>query len=264
MVTVLIPFYNRKNFVRDAVESVIQQTYKGWRILLIDDGSTDNGVETIKDYLSNKKVRVIHNKHNIGKVASLNKALQYVETPFICELDSDDILFPNTLETLVNLAKDYSEEYAVFSGNMVSTRINRNTKKVINCFIVKGKQHNDKYDFLLTNKVVWPRFYRTKALLSIGGWPDDDPYGGRHGIDDLRVLLRLIEKYKFKYIDKELITIRLHGDNISDDRKVIAEVKEWAVRDALKRWGDHYTPVFQDIEGGWRRVTKLIPKAKDE
>lgn len=262
-VTVLIPFYNRKNLIKDAVESVFKQTYKSWKLILVDDGSIDNGTSKIKYYLNNPKVKLIKNKKNIGKPKSLNKALRMVDTPYVLELDSDDLLLPFSLEILVNEAEQQSKDVGVVSGNMIYTRITPK-KQVKYKRIIKGRQYNDIYEFLLANRVLWPRFYRTSALKDIGGWPTDDPYGGNHGVDDLRVLLRLMEKYKFKWIDKELINIRMHKTNISYKRKRMAEVKEWVIKDSLKRLGDKYEPVFVTDKEGWKFVTELKPKNQNK
>ncbi|WP_042341586.1 glycosyltransferase family 2 protein [Bacillus timonensis] len=258
MVTVLIPFYNRKKFIRDAVESVLWQTYRNWKLILIDDGSTDNGSKEVEEYLSDSRISLIKNEENIGKVRSLNKALLLVDTPFILELDSDDLLFKYTIKDLVNEAMNQPEDVAIISGNMVRVIIGPD-KEIVSKNRVKGRQFNDKYEYLLSNRVVWPRFYRTSALKEIGGWQTDDPLNGLHGLDDLRILIKFVEKYKFKWINREFIMLRIHDENISENKDVINKMREWVVRDTLKRWGDLYEPIFIE-EDGWKYVNRLVPK----
>lgn len=256
--TILVPFYNRQDYLRETLETVFAQTYKDWKLILIDDGSTDRSIETIKDLLSDPRIQIISNHKNLGKSKSLNKALSLVETPYILELDSDDWLFPNTLQTLIEEFENQPNEVAVVSGNLqmvVEDRQGR-IKRVIER---KGKAFSDKIEFLFANQVVWPRFCRTTALKEIGGWPIDDPYEGCHGIDDLRLLLRLIDRYRFHWIDQCLYKCREHENNLSNkQRKRTAEIREWAIRDALDRWGYELEPVFYYDEDGWNYLVDLI------
>ncbi|MDQ0482692.1 glycosyltransferase family 2 protein [Guptibacillus hwajinpoensis] len=256
-VTVYIPFYNRKQYLLETIDTVYNQSYQNWRMILIDDCSTDGAIDVISHYLKDERIQLISNQTNLGKSKSLNKALNMTNTPFAIELDSDDWFFPWTLEFLVNEAKKHSEDIAVFSGNIMIVEGERHRQKKQ---VVTGRLYKDKYDFLLGNRVVWPRFYRTSALKKVGGWPTDDHYKGNHGVDDLRVLLKLIEHFSFHWSNKLLYKVRLHDFNISNERNVCAEVKEWAVRDALKRWGDLYEPTFIIDSEGWCHVDKLIPK----
>ena len=257
-VTILVPFYNRKRFLSDTLKSVFDQTYSNWKIILIDDGSTDKTIDSVQNYLCNPRVQIIRNNHNIGKPKSLNKALKVVDTPYVIELDSDDWFYPHTLEVLIDESTKITNDIAVISGN-ITLAIEDSSGNTVKEKLVKGRFFKDKYDFLLSNLIVWPRFYLTSALRKIGGWPTDDPFGGKD-LDDLRVLLRLIEHYRFHWIDQNLYKYRVHSTNMSTiDREVIANLKEWAVRDALKRWGDQYDPVFTTDEEGWKYVTKLTP-----
>lgn len=255
--TILVPFYNRQDYLRETLETVFAQTYKDWKLILIDDGSTDRSIETINDLLSDPRIQIIKNHKNLGKSKSLNRALSLVDTPYILELDSDDWLFPNTLQTLIEEFENQPNDVAIVSGNLqmvVEDRQGR-VKRVIER---KGKAFSNKIEFLFANQVVWPRFCRTTVLKEIGGWPVDDPYEGRHGIDDLRLLLRLIDRYRFHWIDQCLYKCREHENNLSNiQRNRTAEVREWAIRDALQRWGYKLDPVFHYDEEGWNYLVDL-------
>ena len=115
--------------------------------------------------------------------------------------------------------------------------------EVLQTKIRKGGSFEDPFEFLLANTTLCPRLYRTSALQSIGGWPTDDPYEGRYR-EDMRTLYRLIEKYKFHWIDKELYIVRLHENNHTKQLDKYLEIMEWSVNNALLRLGDKYEPVF--------------------
>ena len=100
-VTVLIPTYNRADFICPTINSVINQTYCDWKILLVDDGSTDNTLEVIeKNFPKETPITIIRNSTNLGISRALNIGLDHTDTPYLVQLDSDDLLLPFTLEIL--------------------------------------------------------------------------------------------------------------------------------------------------------------------
>ncbi|GJM76091.1 hypothetical protein HMSSN036_83070 [Paenibacillus macerans] len=209
LVTVLIPFYNPAGFLKDAVESVFKQIEKGWRLILIDDASTENYLPQIEQYLSDSRVDLIRLPRNVGQSQALNKGLELVKTPYMIQLDSDDWFYPHTLTVLLNEASKLPEDIAVVSGNIQYVYEDASGNR-IKTAVYKGREFKDIYDFLLANSSVWPRFYRVSAVRSVGGWPTDDPYEGRV-MEDRRILLRLMEKYRFHWVDQMLYIHRKHG-----------------------------------------------------
>ncbi|MDO4870528.1 MAG: glycosyltransferase family 2 protein [Candidatus Saccharibacteria bacterium] len=72
-VSVIIPFYNSEAYLNRAIESVVNQTYTDWEIILIDDKSTDNSLKIAKKWVSkNKQIKLIVNKNNLGAAISRN------------------------------------------------------------------------------------------------------------------------------------------------------------------------------------------------
>jgi glycosyltransferase involved in cell wall biosynthesis len=278
-VTVLIPFYNPGAYIIEALDSVFGQTYQDWQLILVDDASTDNSASMIEDYLKDPRVKLIKHSENRGQSKSMNTGLKLVETPFVIQLDADDWFYPHTLEVLLKETETAPADIAVFSGNinLVFVKTSRDsslkraknrrlTKKqenrqshILKTKVKKGRLFKDRYDFLLANSSVWPRFYRTSALRSVGGWPVDDPYEGRYA-EDIRVLFRLIEHYRFHWVDEVLLNHRRHDKNQTNLIEIYKDITEWTVRDTLKRWGDEYEPIFKTIEEGWINVTQLRPK----
>lgn len=208
-VTVLVPFYNSSRFLSQALNSIFEQTYPHWKIILINDGSTDDSLSKISTYLSDPRVTLINNEVNLGQSKSLNKALEHVTTPYFVQLDSDDWFYPHTLEIVMDEAKKLSEGVAVVGGNaMIYAEDEQGNRKMT--YVRKSKSFNDRYEFLLSNLSLWPRCYRTSAVQKIGGWPTDDPYEGRY-LEDKRILLKLIEDYQLHWIDQMLYNYRRHS-----------------------------------------------------
>jgi glycosyltransferase involved in cell wall biosynthesis len=93
-VTVLMAVYNGEDFLREAVESILQQTYSDFEFLVIDDGSTDNTSTIIKSY-DDQRIRLVKNIENIGLTKSLNNGLQLSRGAYIARMDADEISLPN-------------------------------------------------------------------------------------------------------------------------------------------------------------------------
>jgi len=99
-VTVLMPVYNGASFLREAIDSILGQTYSQFEFLIINDGSTDNSEEIIRSYTDNR-IRLVNNENNLGLIATLNKGLDMIETPFVIRMDADDVSMPDRVEKLV-------------------------------------------------------------------------------------------------------------------------------------------------------------------
>jgi hypothetical protein len=102
LVSVIIPFLNAEQFIREAIESVLAQTYKSWELLLVDDGSTDSSSEIASHYAKMLPGKVTYLEHpghsNRGTSVSRNLGIQHARGEYITFLDSDDIYLPHKLE----------------------------------------------------------------------------------------------------------------------------------------------------------------------
>lgn len=100
-ISIVMASYNYASIIGEAIESVINQTYKDWELIIIDDGSTDNSVEVIKKYLNDNRIKLYINEKNLGLAKTLRKGIQYSTSDWIAFLESDDKFFPNALEEKV-------------------------------------------------------------------------------------------------------------------------------------------------------------------
>ncbi len=256
MVTVLMPCYNAGDYLIEALESVYTQTYKRWKIILIDDASTDNSLYKARKYVKNPRVTIIRNPENLGQSKSQNIGLAHVDTSYVIQLDSDDWFYPETLEVLVREAENQPQNVGIFCGNFLYYY---RTKKGWQGIIEKGYSYKNKYEFLLADCTLRPRFYRTDALKEVGGWPTDDQYEGRY-VEDRRILLRMIENYDLHWVDQLLYKYRRHSKNMTRQQEINDEMIRWIHSDALKRWGDEYEAVYHKSDDGWSELVKLVPK----
>lgn len=110
MVSVIIPIYNSIQYIRDTLESVINQTYQNLEIILINDGSTDNSLLICEEYSQNDSRIKLFSQDNKGASAARNLGLKKAQGKYILFVDSDDYILPNHIESLVRaLEKNNSD-----------------------------------------------------------------------------------------------------------------------------------------------------------
>ncbi len=100
-VSILIPTYNYAHYLEEAITSALQQTYKDFEVIIVDDQSTDNTDEVVLPYLSDERVRYYKNETNLGLSKNFNESLKYARGEYIKYLLADDLLHPELLETFV-------------------------------------------------------------------------------------------------------------------------------------------------------------------
>lgn len=108
MISVVIPLYNKAHTIVNTLTTVMKQTYKEFEVIIVNDGSTDNGVEVIKSNFNDPKIRII-NQENAGVSAARNKGVQEAQGNWIAFLDADDEWLPQYLETLINVLKEHPQ-----------------------------------------------------------------------------------------------------------------------------------------------------------
>ncbi len=103
LVSVILPCYNSVDFIGEAIESIINQTYQNLEIIVIDDGSTDKSSNIIDVFASwENRIKVITNENNIGLIKSLNKGIELSSGEYIARMDADDISEPTRIEEEIN------------------------------------------------------------------------------------------------------------------------------------------------------------------
>lgn len=106
IVSIIMPLYNAEKYIDRTLESIINQTYKNWELIIIDDNSQDKSSEIISKYT--KKYNIVYYKFdkNFGSAAARNKGIELARGRFIAFLDSDDIWYPEKLEKQILFMKE--------------------------------------------------------------------------------------------------------------------------------------------------------------
>ena len=114
-VSVILPVYNAEKFLKEAIDSILNQTFTDFELLLINDGSTDRSKEIIGSF-SDKRINYVENDINKGLIYSLNRAIDLAEGKYIARMDADDVALPERLEKQI----DYLESS---DADIVATRV---------------------------------------------------------------------------------------------------------------------------------------------
>jgi len=129
LVSIIMPSYNTAPYIAESIQSVIDQTYKDWELIIVDDCSTDNTDEVITS-LHDERIRYFKNKKNGGAAVSRNKALRKAKGKWIAFLDSDDLWNPEKLEKQIAFMKEngYAFSYTNYEeidadGNKTGVRV---------------------------------------------------------------------------------------------------------------------------------------------
>jgi glycosyltransferase involved in cell wall biosynthesis len=207
-ISVLLPTYNNSKFIFAAVKSILEQTYKNFELLIIDDGSTDNTVEVIKSF-KDSRIRLICHDKNQGLGGTLNHGLELSEYALVARMDGDDISLPERLECqLEYLRKNprvdiLSCRYAVLVNNK------------IRYFFDAPEHHAEiKKRLALHSEIIHSGvIYKKETILSLEGYKNIP-------IEDFELWLRIKDKMVFGNVPQILLIKRYHDEAISQQLEI--------------------------------------------
>ena len=144
-VSIVMPAFNAEKYIGDAIDSVRNQTYTNWELLIVDDCSTDNTREIITS-IEDKRIRYLKNSTNSGAAISRNYALREADGKWIALLDSDDVWTPNKLEKQIEFMMEHG-----YAFTFTDYRICLNGSWLP--YVCTGPNHVNKKNFSLINDI---------------------------------------------------------------------------------------------------------------
>lgn len=108
LVSVIMPAYNAEKYIGAAIESILNQTYKNFELIIIEDCSTDETLNVIKKY-NDSRIKLLQNERNLGIAYSTNRGIAYSQGKYIALLDDDDMAAPERLELQVNYLEEHTD-----------------------------------------------------------------------------------------------------------------------------------------------------------
>lgn len=149
LVSVIVPVYNAERFIEDTINSVKNQTYKNWELLLVDDCSKDSGAEIIKRYAKDdERIKYIKLETNSGAALARNKGIELAKGRYVCFLDADDKWTNEKLQKQVAFMTEKDCAFSFTSYQFADKDCNPTGAKAIVPEIINYKQ-------ALKNTTIW-------------------------------------------------------------------------------------------------------------
>lgn len=209
MISVIIPTFNYAEFISDAIDSVLAQTFKDFEIIVVDDGSTDNTKDILNKYSDNIKYYYQDNK---GPASARNLGIKNASGSYICFLDSDDIFMPNKLKLQIDTFHSISKQNtALLYSNFTS--VNKRLDISIQHYkCPKFQSHKIAFDYLIKNNFINTSTVMIKRdfLCDVDLFDEKLKY-----LEDYDLWLKLGSKYEFFHIRNFLVKTRSHNKNYS-------------------------------------------------
>lgn len=206
-VTVLMSVFNGRRFLRPSLESILNQSYRNFELLIVDDGSTDDTGEIVRS-LKDARIQLHRNASNLGLTASLNRGVELARSPLIARMDSDDISHPERLARQVAHLEAHPEVGALGSAY---TNTNQSGKPLFTSSFAAPHGFLVWYMFF-QNPIAHPSvLMRTDVLRKVGGYRSKFRYG-----QDLDLWWRMARHAKLGNLDQPLIQLRRHPHSITN------------------------------------------------
>ncbi len=217
LVSVVCLCYNQASFVREAIYSVLDQTYDNIELVVVDDASTDDSRYAIRSTLSKlDHVRFLPLAKNVGNCQAFNAALQFLKGKYVIDLAADDMLLPGRVARGVEDLESRGDEYGVnftnveivdSEGHHLRHHYAVNTNGTARVKPPEG----DLYTTLVSRYVINPvsMMIRKSVLDDLEGYDEALSY------EDFDFWVRSSRKFLYSYTDEVLVRKRIHGGNKS-------------------------------------------------
>jgi glycosyltransferase involved in cell wall biosynthesis len=209
LVSIVLPVYNAEKYIKKSIDSILNQTYTNWELLIADDGSTDNTKKIVDNY-NDKRIRVFHNEKNLGPFPTRNKLLKLAKGDLITFQDADDISLPNRIEEQVKAFLEDKELGIV--GTWIEIILEDG--KTINTMKYPLEDNEIKQKNQTMNAFFNPTaMIRREAYEKLGGFREYLLNGFSNQDYDWSYLIS--DYYKSKNIPKILYSYRQLGNSVS-------------------------------------------------
>jgi len=230
-VSVVMPVYNGARFLQESIESILDQTFKDFEFLIVNDGSTDQSEEIIRKYAHiDDRIHLITNPENLGIAEATNTGIAHALGEYIALMDQDDISMPERLEKQV-VFLDTHPEISVVGAN--SIRLDENGEQYYRQDVLETPGLI-RWGLLFRDQIQNPTALMTRTLFSIQGYKYEDFMPSQ----DYRLWLRISKSFNLANLQDYLLTHRIHGLNTSKilgglSKTKLLEMRKEFVKDNL-------------------------------
>lgn len=241
LISIIIPVYNVESYLERCINSILNQTYKKFEAIFINDGSTDNSLDILKKYQEKDKRIIIINKDNAGTGAARNDGLNKARGEFISFLDSDDWYDEEYLEELYKNLKDSNSDIAMCNLKVVYDNKEKNHNTNVYSFKkVDLEKEPEKILGILAMPVLWNKLYKRELILKYS-----IKFPNYSFSEDVEFLYKLflhvkvvskVEKNLYNYYQRlDSATKKIKLDTIEQVRKVLINIESYINKNFPKK-----------------------------
>lgn len=223
MISVIIPLYNKEKSIVSTIESVLTQSYTDWELIIVDDGSTDNSLAVLKDFvaqshITHQTLHIIHQK-NGGVCSARNRGIKEAKGEYVALLDGDDIWDTEYLSEQIRMIADYPDA-AMWGINYAETYNGQLVRKLATALPDGYRGYVENYfqmptrvsDLFCSSSVV----IRRKVFDQVGMFDERIKYA-----EDLDMWFRIIAMRQVAFYDRYLVYYRFEAENRALRREIL-------------------------------------------
>lgn len=208
--------YNHEKYIKEAISSVLNQTFRNFELIIINDCSQDNSEKIINYYIKkDKRIKYLIHKNNLGIAKSLNEGLRLSKGSYLAFLADDDVWKINKLTENLKILKRNQKIDVVWSDFIIIDKNGSLIKQsILSRFKKRNFYPNYLFKILIKKNVICHGsvLMRRRCIRNIS-FNENLQY-----LNDYLYWLELSIKYKFYYIPKPLVKYRIHGKNVGNDK----------------------------------------------
>jgi len=198
-VSVILPTYNRAHIVSRAIQSVLDQTYQDFEIIIVDDGSSDKTKEVIQKF-TDRRIRYVRHQQNKGGSAARNTGIKFAKGEYIAFQDSDDEWLPQKLKIQMETFEIVPSEVGVIYTDMLRIKKDEEVEYWHSPTVVYGNLLNPKLEYQVFGIGIQSTLVKRECFNKVGCFDKRFPR-----YIDLDLLIRLLKNYHFYHIKKPLV-----------------------------------------------------------
>lgn len=215
LISIVVPVYNASRFLNDTINSILNQTYTNFELLLVNDCSKDNSVEIIKEY-KDKRIKLINNEKNSGAAITRNNGIKEAKGDYICFLDADDLWEKEKLENQIKFMQENDCAFS-FTGYEFADQYGvPNGKKV---YIPEKIS----YEQALKNTTIWT----STVMFDMDKLTKEDIYMPNVKSEDTATWWRILKKIDYAYGLNEILSYYRRTSGTLSSNKFEAIKRIW-------------------------------------
>jgi len=204
-VSVIMPVYNAARYLKEAIGSIVGQTYTDWELIIINDGSTDESNFIIGSY-SDSRIRHYENGSNLGLIATLNRAINLCRGEYIARMDADDISLPERISSQLEFMEK-NPEYAICGTNArIINEAGNTTGKILNL---------ESNEYLQINLLFSVPFIHPSVMIRADVLKSNIFDSNFKHAEDYELWCRIARDHQVANISTFLLEYRWHNTNVS-------------------------------------------------